>query len=186
MLKTSSGLLATPLPPLFPASFRPPLPSKNAPFCRARGTPQSLERGSLRRGLSPQSSGRKFLPEICVKTGPLQRGRSGTKKEHKLKLWGKLKLWVWMSSGGVGVFHLKGWGRTPKSTHHAHKIDDQHRECKTGGGAHFAFFLGSENSHTTPPKIAPDAEDLLWGWCVVGGPLWGPKKIGMSLKIQRD
>ena len=33
-----------------------------------------------------------------------------------------------------------------------HKIDDQHRECKTGSGAYFAFFLGSENSHTTPPK----------------------------------
>ena len=31
--------------------------------------------------------------------------------------------------------------RTAKSTHHPHKIDDQHRECKTGGGAYFAFFF---------------------------------------------
>ena len=61
--------------------------------------------------------------------------------------------------------------RTAKSTHHPHKIDDQHRECKTGGGAYFAFFLGSDNSHTTPPKIPPDEEGLLWGWCVVRGPL---------------
>ena len=61
--------------------------------------------------------------------------------------------------------------RTAKSTHHPHKIDDQYRECKTGGGAYFAFFLGSDNSHTTPPKIPPDKESLLWGWCVVGGPL---------------
>ena len=61
--------------------------------------------------------------------------------------------------------------RTAKSTHHPHKIDDQDRECKTGGGAYFPFFLGSDNSHTTPPKIPPDKEGLLWGWCVVGGPL---------------
>ena len=33
-----------------------------------------------------------------------------------------------------------------------HEIDDQHCECETGGGAYFAFFLGSDNSHTTPPK----------------------------------
>ena len=37
-----------------------------------------------------------------------------------------------------------------KSTHHPHKIDNQHRECKTGGGAYFAFFLGSDK----PPKNA--------------------------------
>ena len=62
--------------------------------------------------------------------------------------------------------------QTAKSTHHPHKIDDQHRECKTRGGAYFAFFLGSDNSHTPPPpKKTPDEEDLLWGWCVVGGPL---------------
>ena len=52
-----------------------------------------------------------------------------------------------------------------------HKIDNQHRECKTGGGAYFAFFLGSDNSHTTTPKIPPDVEGLLWGWRVVRGPL---------------
>ena len=40
--------------------------------------------------------------------------------------------------------------QTAKSTHHPHKNNDQHLECKTGGGAYFAFFLGSDNSHTTP------------------------------------
>ena len=43
--------------------------------------------------------------------------------------------------------------------------------AKLGGGAYFAFCLGSNNSHTTPPKIPLDEEGLLWGWCVVGGPL---------------
>ena len=36
---------------------------------------------------------------------------------------------------------------------------------------YFGFFLGFDNSHTTPQKIPPDEEGLLWGWCVVGGPL---------------
>ena len=31
--------------------------------------------------------------------------------------------------------------QTAKSTQHPHKTDDQHRECKTGGGAYFAFFF---------------------------------------------
>ena len=37
----------------------------------------------------------------------------------------------------------------------------------------FPIFLGSDNSHTNPPppKMPPDEEGLLWGWCVVGGPL---------------
>ena len=30
------------------------------------------------------------------------------------------------------------------------QIDDQHRKLKTTGGACFAFFLGSDNPHTTP------------------------------------
>ena len=47
----------------------------------------------------------------------------------------------------------------------------QHRECKTGGGAYFAFFLGSDNSHTIPPKTPPDKEGLLWGRCVACVPL---------------
>ena len=59
-------------------------------------------------------------------------------------------------------------GRNPHTT--PHKIDNQHRECKTGGGAYFAFFLGSKNSHTAS-KIPSDEEGLLWGWRVVGGPL---------------
>ena len=61
--------------------------------------------------------------------------------------------------------------QTAKSTHHPHKINNQHRECKTGGDAYFAFFLGPDNSHTTPLKRPPDEEGLLWGWSVVGGPL---------------
>ena len=60
--------------------------------------------------------------------------------------------------------------QTAKSTHHPHKIDDQHRECKTAGGAYFAFFFWFRQ-FTTPPKIPTDEEGLLWGWWVVGGPL---------------
>ena len=70
------------------------------------------------------------------------------------------------------VFDLRAlWAKlgpnlqTTKSTHHPHKIDDQHRRCKTGGDAYFAFFLGSDNSHTTS-KIPPDEEGLLWGRCL--------------------
>ena len=42
--------------------------------------------------------------------------------------------------------------QTAKSTHHPHKIDDQHRECKTGGGAYFAFLLGSRQFAHHPLK----------------------------------
>ena len=70
--------------------------------------------------------------------------------------------------------------RTAKSTHHPHKIDNQHRECKTGGGAYFAFFLASDNSHTTPPKIPPDEEGLLWG--VVRG--WRQKSFKNPLPLK--
>ena len=42
--------------------------------------------------------------------------------------------------------------QTVKSAHHPHKIDDQHRECRTGGGAYFASLLGSDNLHTTPEE----------------------------------
>ena len=52
--------------------------------------------------------------------------------------------------------------QTAKSTHHPHKIDDQHRKCKIGGGAYFAFLLGSDNSHTTPQKLPRDEEGLLF------------------------
>ena len=53
------------------------------------------------------------------------------------------------------------------------------RERQTGDGAYFAFFLGSDTSHTTTPKIPSDEEGLLWGWCVVRGPLHF-QKIGRS------
>ena len=43
--------------------------------------------------------------------------------------------------------------------------------CKPTGGAHFALFLSAGNSHTTPWKIPPVRGCLMWGWCVVGGPL---------------
>ena len=45
-------LLATPLPLLFSAHFRLFSPSKSALFCRAKGTVQSLERGSSGMDLS--------------------------------------------------------------------------------------------------------------------------------------
>ena len=72
--------------------------------------------------------------------------------------------------------------RTAKSTHHPHKIDDQHRECKTGGGAYFAFLLGSDNSHTTSPKIPPDEKGLVWEWLALflKVPLEGVNKNGVS------
>ena len=73
------------------------------------------------------------------------------------------------------------WSSAAKSTHHPHKIDDQRRECKAGGGAYFVFLLGSDHSHTTPPpkKIPLDEEGLLWGWCAVGPLLkiFGPHRV---------
>ena len=59
-----------------------------------------------------------------------------------------------------------------ESTHHPHKIEDQHHKCKTGGGAYLPSFLGSDNSHTHFPKLPLDEEGLLWGWWMVGGPLY--------------
>ena len=46
-------LLATPLALIFSPLFRPFLPLENALFCRAKGTPQSLERGGFRTDPSP-------------------------------------------------------------------------------------------------------------------------------------
>ena len=69
------AFLATPLPPLFSAYFRPFLPLEGALFCRAKGTAQSLE-GAVLGWTSPQSSGRKFLPEIRVKKGQVLGGIS--------------------------------------------------------------------------------------------------------------
>ena len=58
---------------------------------------------------------------------------------------------IWTVFFSVFSVHLPFSAKcqTAKSTHHPHKTDDQHRECKTGGGAYLAFFLGSDNSHTT-------------------------------------
>ena len=71
--------------------------------------------------------------------------------------------------------HVLSQTANPRTT--PHEIDDQHRECKilTGCGASLAFFLGSDSLHTTttPPKKMPsDEEGLLWGLCVVRGPLF--------------
>ena len=43
--------------------------------------------------------------------------------------------------------------RTPQSAHHTHKNHDEHRQCNSGGGIHFAVLLGSDNSYTTPFEI---------------------------------
>ena len=60
---------------------------------------------------------------------------------------------------------MLGWYQNAKSTHHPHKMDNQHRECKTGGGTYFAFFLGSDKLHTTPPpqKYHLMRKVFLWG-----------------------
>ena len=81
-------LLATPLPPLFWAPFRPVLPSKSALLCRAKSTGQILERGSFRMNLFLKLN---FLSEICVKKGqfcPMHVWgvESEEKKQHKHKL----------------------------------------------------------------------------------------------------
>ena len=75
--------------------------------------------------------------------------------------------------------------QTAKSTYHPHKIDDEHddRECKTEGGAYCAFSFGSDNPHTTHPKIPPDKEGLLWGWCVVCGPPKFPRNFGAFILV---
>ena len=61
--------------------------------------------------------------------------------------------------------------QTPKSTHHPTKSTLNIASAKLGVVRILPFFLASDNSHTTPQKIPPDEEGLLWGWCVVGGPL---------------
>ena len=50
---------------------------------------------------------------------------------------------------------------------------------------HFAFLLGNDNSHATPQKVPPGEEGLLWGWCVVGGPLRGVPHRGVPQKCAR-
>ena len=81
--------------------------------------------------------------------------------------------------------------QTARSTHRPHKIDAQHRECKIGGGAYSAFFLGSDTIRTPPPpkKKPPDEEGLLWGWCVVRGSLCcirGYEKSSPCFLCKRD
>ena len=65
--------------------------------------------------------------------------------------------------------------QTAKSTHrHPQKRQPTSRVPNWGGVCFFAFFLGPENSHITPPlpqKIPPDEEGLLWGWCMARSPL---------------
>ena len=65
--------------------------------------------------------------------------------------WGLSKLAI--------LVHQQLWLRPRNSHSNPHKIDDKHRESKTGADAYFVFFLGSANSHTTPQKRPPD-EDL--------------------------
>ena len=80
-------LLATPLPLIFSALFRPVLPSKSALFCRAKGTPQSLERGSFRMDLST-----KFGKEIPSRN--LRKKRSGLTPSVNLNLGAPEKVYV--------------------------------------------------------------------------------------------
>ena len=58
--------------PLSPHHFRPFLPSKSALFCRAKGTAQSLERGSLRMDFST-----KFGKEIPSRNLHKKKVRKG-------------------------------------------------------------------------------------------------------------
>ena len=51
--------------------------------------------------------------------------------------------------------------------HHPTKSKNKHRECKTGGGAYFACFLGSDDSHTTLPK-----KHTWWGKVFCGDRAW--------------
>ena len=39
------------------------------------------------------------------------------------------------------------------------------------GVVHILPFSEVPTIRTPPPKIPPNEESLLWGWCVVGGPL---------------
>ena len=80
---------------------------------------------------------------------------------------------------------IKRFLETAKSTHHPNKIDDQHRECKTGGGAYFAFFLRFRQFAHHPPNIPPDEKGLLWGRCVVCGPLLRKTSITPCYKVQK-
>ena len=50
--------------------------------------------------------------------------------------------------------------RNPRATPQRSTINIA--SAKLGGGAYFAFLLSSDNSHTTPTKIPPDEEGLLW------------------------
>ena len=62
-------LLATPLPPLIWAPFSPFSPPRKV-LCSVEQRPQHTAwRGAVSGWTSSESSGRKFLPEICVKKG---------------------------------------------------------------------------------------------------------------------
>ena len=47
------------------------------------------------------------------------------------------------------------------ATHHPHKSDDQHRECRIGGGAYFAFSLGSDKTELPPKHFKFDTKSGL-------------------------
>ena len=62
-------LLATPFPPLFLGTASPFSPSRTVLSSVEQRAQRRAWRGAVPGWTSPQSSGRKFLPEICVKKG---------------------------------------------------------------------------------------------------------------------
>ena len=65
-----------PLPPLFSVPFRPFLPLEKCSVSVEKRVQSRAWRGAAPGGTSPQSSGRKFLPEICVKKGQISVRKS--------------------------------------------------------------------------------------------------------------
>ena len=70
LLSLLPPLLVTPLPPLISAPFRSFLPPPRKVFCSVERRAQHRAwRGAVSEWTSPQSSGRKFILEICMKKG---------------------------------------------------------------------------------------------------------------------
>ena len=63
------SLLATPLPPFLWAFFRPWSPPRKVLCSVEQRAQHTAWRGAVSGWTSPERSGRKFLPEICVKKG---------------------------------------------------------------------------------------------------------------------